>query len=119
VTGVTCDTGAGRRALLARLLVGCDIGALDDAQAHPIGALAARAGTTDIVDACVAEGALRLLPLRWQAEFLAEHRPALDAAPEMRRWQEPRDLLHRWRLRATAYADPEFEADHLQHPLDR
>jgi predicted nucleic acid-binding protein len=51
--------GGGRQALLARLLVGCDIEALDDEQARSVGALAARAGTTDIVDACVAEGALR------------------------------------------------------------
>lgn len=33
--------------------------ALDDEQARAVGALAARAGTTDIVGACVAEGALR------------------------------------------------------------
>jgi Family of unknown function (DUF6247) len=51
---------------------------------------------------------LRLLPPRWQAEFLAEYRAALDAVREVRRWQQLRDLLHRWRLRATAYANPEF-----------
>jgi hypothetical protein len=32
---------------------------MDDGQARAVGALAARAGTTDIVDACVVEGALR------------------------------------------------------------
>jgi hypothetical protein len=33
--------------------------ALDNGQARSVGALAARAATTDIVDACVVEGALR------------------------------------------------------------
>jgi hypothetical protein len=51
--------GGGRQALLARLLRGCDIEVLDDARARATGALAARAGTTDVVDACVTEGALR------------------------------------------------------------
>jgi hypothetical protein len=32
---------------------------MDDTQARATGALAARAGTRDIVDACVVEGALR------------------------------------------------------------
>ncbi|HLQ53592.1 MAG TPA: hypothetical protein VK162_04880 [Streptosporangiaceae bacterium] len=51
--------GTSRQALLARLLSGCDIEALDDGQARSVGALAARTATTDIVDACVVEGALR------------------------------------------------------------
>ena len=51
--------GTSRQALLARLLSGCDIEALDDGQARSVGVLAARAATTDIVDACVVEGALR------------------------------------------------------------
>ncbi len=51
--------GGGRQALLARLLAGCDIEALDDGQARAVGSLAATAATTDIVDACVVEGALR------------------------------------------------------------
>ncbi len=51
--------GGGRQALLARLLRGCDIEALDDGLARATGALAAKAGTTDVVDACVTEGALR------------------------------------------------------------
>ncbi|MGI8826229.1 MAG: twitching motility protein PilT [Chloroflexota bacterium] len=51
--------GGGLQALLARLLVGCDIGALGDQQARSVGSLAARAATTDIVDACAIEGALR------------------------------------------------------------
>jgi hypothetical protein len=51
--------GGGRQALLARLLAGCDVEALDDGQARAVGSLAARAATTDIVDACVVEGAIR------------------------------------------------------------
>jgi predicted nucleic acid-binding protein len=48
-----------RQALLARLLRSCDIEALDDPQARAVGVLAAAADATDIVDVCVAEGALR------------------------------------------------------------
>jgi len=51
--------GGGRQALMARLLAGCDVEALDDSQARSVGSLAARAATADIVDACVVEGALR------------------------------------------------------------
>jgi hypothetical protein len=51
--------GGGRQALLAGLLTGCDVEALDDGQARPVGTLATRAATADIVDACVVEGALR------------------------------------------------------------
>jgi hypothetical protein len=51
--------GGGRQALLARLLAGCDVEALDDGQARAVGSLAARAAATDIVDACVVEGAIR------------------------------------------------------------
>jgi hypothetical protein len=51
--------GGGRQALLARLLVGCDVESLDDEQARSVGSLAARARTTDIVDATVVEGAVR------------------------------------------------------------
>jgi hypothetical protein len=51
--------GAGRQVLLARLLTGCQVEALDDGQARAVGSLAARAATTDIVDACVVEGAIR------------------------------------------------------------
>ena len=51
--------GGGRQALLARLLAGCDVEALDDGQARSVGTLAARAATADVVDACVVEGALR------------------------------------------------------------
>lgn len=51
--------GGSRQALLARLLVGCDVEALDDHQARAVGALAASASTNDIVDVTVVEGALR------------------------------------------------------------
>ena len=51
--------GGSRQALVARLLTGCDIEALDDQQARSVGSLATRAATTDIVDACVVEGAMR------------------------------------------------------------
>jgi hypothetical protein len=51
--------GGSRQALLARLLVGCDVEALHDEQARAVGSLAARAGTPDVVDAAVVEGALR------------------------------------------------------------
>ena len=51
--------GGSRQALLARLLRGCDVEALDNDLARNVGGLAARAGTTDVVHACVAEGALR------------------------------------------------------------
>lgn len=51
--------GTPRQANLARLLTGCDIEALDDARAKAAGAVAARAGISDIADASVVEGALR------------------------------------------------------------
>ncbi len=52
---------------------------------------------------------LRLLPDRWHEQFLAEYRAALDAAHEVGQWPGLRALLHRWQLRATAYADPGFD----------
>jgi hypothetical protein len=51
--------GGTRQALLARLLLGCDVESLDHDQARAVGALAARAGVSDIVDVAVVEGALR------------------------------------------------------------
>ena len=54
-----CWRGAPRQAQLARLLTGCYVEALDDAGARATGTLAARARTTDIVDAGVVAGALR------------------------------------------------------------
>jgi hypothetical protein len=52
---------------------------------------------------------LRLLPEQWHAQFLTEYRGALDAAHEVWRFQQLRDVLHLWRLRAAAYSDPQFE----------
>lgn len=51
--------GGGRQAMLARLLDGCRIEPLDDDQARSVGRLLGRAGTADIVDATIVEGALR------------------------------------------------------------
>ncbi len=51
--------GTPRQANLARLLAGCDLEALDDALARATGTVAARANTSDVVDATVVEGALR------------------------------------------------------------
>jgi hypothetical protein len=51
--------GGGGQALLARLLAGCYVEPLDDGQARSVGSLATRGVTTDIVDVCVVEGALR------------------------------------------------------------
>jgi hypothetical protein len=51
--------GSARQVQLAWLLSGCDVEALDDQQARSVGGLAARAAVTDIVDACVVEGAVR------------------------------------------------------------
>jgi hypothetical protein len=51
--------GTGRQALLARLLAGCFVEPLDDGQARSTGELATRAASSDVVDACVVEGALR------------------------------------------------------------
>ncbi len=48
-----------RQAQLARLLAGCEVEALDDTRARATGVLAGRARTSDIVDACVVESALR------------------------------------------------------------
>ena len=54
-----CWRGTPRQAQLARLLAGCEIETLDDVRARATGVLVGRAGTADIVDACVVEGALR------------------------------------------------------------
>jgi hypothetical protein len=53
---------------------------------------------------------LRVRPSPWHAQFLEEYRAALDAAREVSRWPHLPVLLHRWSLRAAAYADPQFEA---------
>ncbi|HEV2372485.1 MAG TPA: hypothetical protein VGS19_09955 [Streptosporangiaceae bacterium] len=54
-----CWRGTSRQAQLGRLLAGCEVETLDNTRARATGTLAGRAHTTDIVDACVVEGALR------------------------------------------------------------
>jgi hypothetical protein len=55
--------GGGRQALLSRMLIGCNIEAFEDEQARAVGVLLGRSGATDVVDACVVEGALRRVDL--------------------------------------------------------
>jgi hypothetical protein len=52
---------------------------------------------------------LRVLPAEWHEQFLSEYHGALDAAHEVWRFQQLRDVLHLWRLRAAAYSDPGFQ----------
>jgi hypothetical protein len=52
---------------------------------------------------------LRVLPAKWHQQFLQEYHGALDAAHEVWRFQQLRDVLHVWRLRAVAYSSPGFE----------
>jgi hypothetical protein len=51
--------GTSRQAQLARFLTGCFVESLNHDRARSAGALAAQAAVTDVVDACVVEGALR------------------------------------------------------------
>ena len=52
---------------------------------------------------------LRVLPQRWHEQFLSEYHGALDAAHEVWRFQQLRDVLHLWSLRAVAYSNPRFD----------
>jgi hypothetical protein len=52
---------------------------------------------------------LRVLPAKWHEQFLSEYHGALDAAHEVWRFQQLREVLHLWRLRAVAYSKPGFE----------
>lgn len=70
-----------RQVQLRRLLKGCDIAAFVDAQAHEVGALLARAGMSDVVDAHAAliASARRASVLTSDPDDLAtlsEHLPA-------------------------------------------
>ncbi|HEY3002643.1 MAG TPA: DUF6247 family protein [Kribbellaceae bacterium] len=56
-----------------------------------------------------AEAILDALPERWRAQFLEEYRQALDAAHEVWRFHQIRDVLRVWHLRAVAYSRPGFE----------
>lgn len=51
--------GGSRQAQLSRLLAACDVEPLTEEQARNVGALAGRAGHTDVVDVTVVEGAVR------------------------------------------------------------
>lgn len=51
---------------------------------------------------------LRLLPREWHEQFLREYHQALDAAHEVWRFQQLRDVLQLWHLRAVAYSNPGF-----------
>ena len=51
--------GGGRQARLSRLLLGCDVEDLVNAQARRVGELLAKATGSDVVDGAVVEGALR------------------------------------------------------------
>ncbi|WP_248961708.1 DUF6247 family protein [Sphaerisporangium perillae] len=53
---------------------------------------------------------LRVLPETWHEQFLGEYHRALDAAHEVWRFHQLRDLLHVWRLRAVAFSNPDFES---------
>jgi hypothetical protein len=52
---------------------------------------------------------LSVLPAKWHEQFLSEYHGALDAAHEVWRFQQLREVLHLWRLRAVAYSKPGFE----------
>ncbi|MEV5574944.1 DUF6247 family protein [Spirillospora sp. NPDC052269] len=53
---------------------------------------------------------LKVLPESWHEAFLTEYREALEAAHEVWRWRQLRELLHLWRLRAAAYSTSGFDA---------
>ena len=90
--------GGGRQALLARLLAGCDLEALDDGQARAVGSLAARAvgslaaraATTDIVNACVVEGAISAAT-SWSARTQTTCRPSPPPPAAASRSTDPKD----------------------------
>ena len=54
-------------------------------------------------------GIMRALPERWHEQFLSEYHSALDAAHEVWRFQQLRELLRVWRLHAAAVSDPDFD----------
>jgi hypothetical protein len=54
-------------------------------------------------------GILRTLPQRWHEQFLSEYHQALDAAQEVSRFHQLRDVLHLWHLRAVALSHPDFD----------
>lgn len=52
---------------------------------------------------------LRVLPAQWHEQFLTDYHQALDAAHEVWRFRQLRDVLHVWQLRAIAYSNPGFD----------
>ncbi|GAA4588604.1 hypothetical protein GCM10023194_40710 [Planotetraspora phitsanulokensis] len=52
---------------------------------------------------------LRVLPERWHEQFLGEEHSALDAAHEVSRFQQLRELLRVSRLHAATVSDPDFD----------
>lgn len=50
-----------------------------------------------------------MLPGQWHQQFLTEYRGALDAAHEVWRFQQLKDVLQLWSLRAVAFSNPRFE----------
>jgi hypothetical protein len=53
---------------------------------------------------------LRVLPSRFHEQFLTEYDAAVADARRPERYHELHHLLRLWRLRATAYSDPGYEA---------
>lgn len=50
-----------------------------------------------------------MLPEQWHQQFLSDYHGALDAAHEVWRYQQLKDVLHLWSLRAVAFSNPGFE----------
>lgn len=55
------------------------------------------------------EGILRRLPSGDRRGFIGEYNSALDAAHEVWRYRQLQNVLRLWDLRATAYAQPDFQ----------
>ncbi|MDR2986137.1 MAG: DUF6247 family protein [Nocardiopsaceae bacterium] len=53
---------------------------------------------------------LRVLPARYHDQFLGEYDAAVAGARRPEQYRHLRHVLRLWRLRATAYSDPAYEA---------
>ena len=53
---------------------------------------------------------LRILPARFHEKFLAEYDAAVAEARRPEQYRHLHHMLRLWRLRATAYSDPGYEA---------
>jgi hypothetical protein len=49
------------------------------------------------------------LPERFRADFRADYETALDAAHDLAKFKQIREVLHLWRLRSLAYSHPHYE----------